>query len=147
MLRLILFYLNLFHMTTTIKIFHWLPRVLCILAILFVSMFALDAFDPKLTFWEQLLGFFIHLIPSFALFLFLFIAWKWELAGGIIFMVIGIGLTPSLFTGNYRMNHSFWISMGIIASLTLPFIVVGGLFIMSHYLKKKNMPKEVESEE
>ena len=33
-------------MRTLTDWFHWIPRVLCILAILFISMFALDAFAP-----------------------------------------------------------------------------------------------------
>ena len=34
-------------MTTTTKIFHWIPRIIGILMTLFIGMFALDAFDPK----------------------------------------------------------------------------------------------------
>jgi len=33
-------------MKTTTKILYWSPRILCILAILFISIFALDAFEP-----------------------------------------------------------------------------------------------------
>ena len=54
-------------MKTFIKILHWLPRIICILAILVVSMFALDSFAPELTFWQQIGGFLMHLIPSFVL--------------------------------------------------------------------------------
>jgi hypothetical protein len=49
------------------KVIYWLPRILCILAILFISVFALDAFDPELSIWQQIVGFLIHLIPSFIL--------------------------------------------------------------------------------
>ena len=116
---------------------YWLPRILCILAILFVSMFALDSFDPKLTIWQQIAGFLTHLIPSFILTLFLMIAWKWELAGGIIFALIGIGFSPFIYIHNYNMNHSVGMSLMVILMITFPFFVVGGLFITSYWLRKK----------
>jgi len=59
------------------KILFWLPRILCIIAILFISLFALDAFQPDLTIWQQLEAFLMHLIPSFILLILLLIAWKW----------------------------------------------------------------------
>ena len=121
----------------TIKIIHWIPRILCIFAILFVSLFALDAFQPDKTIWEQLGDFIMHLIPSFILLIFLIIAWKRELIGGVVFTLIGVFLSPFIFKMNYNMNHSIPMSLGIIASITFPFIVVGILFITSYYLKKK----------
>ena len=126
----------------TLKIIHWSPRVICILAILFVSMFALDAFNPELTVWQQIGGFAMHLVPSFILLVFLIIAWKWELVGGILFTLIGIVLSPFVFKMNYNMNQSVSMSIGIIAAITFPFIVVGVLFIISHYLKKKQQIKQ-----
>ena len=120
------------------KIYFWLPRIICILAILFISIFALDAFDPNHTIWQQIGDFLMHLIPSFILSVLLIIAWKWELIGGIIFTVIGLGLSPVVFIHNYNMNHSIWISLGIICSITLPFAIVGILFIMSYSYRKGN---------
>ena len=79
----------------------------------------------------------MHLVPSFILLVFLIIAWKWELVGGILFTLIGIVLSPFVFKMNYNMNQSVSMSIGIIAAITFPFIVVGVLFIISHYLKKK----------
>ena len=60
-------------MKKPLKVFHWLPRIICILAILFVSLFAADAFSPELTIWQQLGAFIMHLIPSFILIAFLII--------------------------------------------------------------------------
>ena len=125
-------------MKKSIKIFHWLPRIICILAILFISMFALDAFSHGLTVWQQIGAFLMHLIPSFVLLVILIIAWKWEFIGGMIFILIGLGFSPIVFLHNYRMNQSVWMSLEIILLITVPFIVVGILFIVSHYKKKKN---------
>ena len=126
-------------MKISLKVLHWLPRVICILAILFVSMFALDAFSPNLTIWQQIGAFIIHLIPSFILLIVLLIAWKWERVVGILFIIIGLGLSPFVFFHNYRMNHSIWMSLVVISVITLPFVIVGILFLISHYRKKKEV--------
>lgn len=125
-------------MKTSIKVLRWTPRIICMLAILFISMFAVDAFSPKLAIWEQLLGFLIHLIPSLVLVVILVLSWKREIIGGIFFTVIGIALTPIIFTLNYKMNHSVGLSLGIVAMITLPFIVAGVLFALSYFYHKKN---------
>ena len=129
-------------MKKSIQLFHWLPRIICILAILFVSVFAADAFSPNLTIWQQFSAFVIHLIPSFLLIVFLIIAWKWEYIGGILFILIGLGFSPIVFLHNYKMNDSILMSLVVILTITIPFVIVGVLFIVSHFLKKKNLPKK-----
>ena len=124
-------------MKTTIKILHWVPRMLGIAAILFISVFALDSFSPNLTIWQQIGAFLIHLIPSFVLLLILIVAWKRELIGGILFTLIGLVFTPIIFLHNYNMNQSVWMSLFIILVITVPFIIIGILFIVSHYKKRK----------
>jgi len=129
-------------METSIRVFHWLPRIICILAILFVSLFAADAFASGLTIWQQLGGFLIQLIPSFILLAFLIVAWKWELIGGIIFVVIGLVTSPLVFMLNHNRNQlSIGASLKNVLMITFPFIVVGVLFIISNSLKKKNLTK------
>ena len=122
-------------MEKSIRILHWAPRILCIAAILFVSLFALDAFEPGLPLGDQIKGFLIHLIPSFVLLVILLLAWKRELAGGILFILIGLVMTPVIFTGNYRVNESIWLSLLIVLTITIPFLVVGILFVLSHHKK------------
>ncbi|MCY1634686.1 MULTISPECIES: DUF7670 domain-containing protein [Marinifilum] len=124
-------------MTGSLKLLHWTPRVICILAILFVSLFALDAFNPALPIGKQILDFLMHMLPSFVLTALLIIAWKWELIGGIILGMIGIVFSPIIFMHNYNMNHSVVMSLTVIAMITFPFILVGVLFVISHFKKKK----------
>jgi len=131
-------------MKLSISLFHWLPRILCILAILFVSMFALDSFSPGHSIWQQLGTFFIHLIPSYVLTAILIVAWKWEKIGGIIFIAIGLALSPFVFMLNYNRTHSVWVSLFIIAMITFPFVVVGILFITSYNMKKKSLQVTVD---
>ena len=129
-------------MKTSVRVFQWLPGIICILAILFVSLFATDAFAPGLTIWQQLGGFLIQLVPSFILIAFLIVAWKWELIGGIIFVVIGLVTSPLVFMLNHNRNHlSIAASLKNVLMNTFPFIIVGVLFIISNSLKKKNLTK------
>lgn len=124
-------------MKISIKIWHWTPRILCILGIIFVSLFALDAFDANLTIWEQITGFLIHLIPSFILVGFLLVAWKYEKIGGIILIILGLIFSFFLFRHNYKMNNSIWMSLIVIASISMPFVMAGILFVISYFKKNR----------
>ncbi|HLO79556.1 MAG TPA: hypothetical protein VK166_01280 [Chitinophagaceae bacterium] len=118
----------------TTKLLHWLPRIICIAAILFVSIFALDAFRPGPSIWQQIGDFLVHLGPSFIL----AIAWKKELAGGILFTAIGVIMTPFIFNLNHNRNQfSIAQSINVVLAVTFPFIVVGILFILSYYRSRK----------
>ena len=98
---------------------HWAPRVLAMLAILFISMFSLDAFHPGIPLKEQILDWLMHMLPSFVLIIVLVIAWKWENIGGIIFLSVGLAFSPYVFWGNYTHNHSIWLSFFIIILVKL----------------------------
>ena len=126
-------------MKTSARIIYWLPRIICICAIALVSMFAFDSFAPGNTFMQNAGALIMHLIPSFLLVAFLIFAWKWEMIGGIIFVLLGAGLSPFLFMHNYRMNNSVGATMGILLLITFPFILVGILFIISHVMRKKRI--------
>lgn len=121
-----------------IRVLHWFPRILCIVEILFISLFALDAAAPGMTYWKQFGAYFMHLIPSFILLALLLVAWKWEYIGGIIFAIIGLGMSPVIFVLNYNRNQNIATSLGIILVITFPFIIIGILFIISHFMKKKS---------
>lgn len=124
-------------MSTTVKILYWCPRVLGVLSILFISMFALDAFTPQLTVLQQIGAFLMHMIPSFILIAILWVAWKWELVGGIMFTLFGLATTPLVWNINYNMNHSVSMTLGVILVITFPFVLIGLLFIASHLAQKK----------
>jgi hypothetical protein len=67
----------------------WTPRVLSILFIAFLSMFALDVFGEGLGFWRTLQALSIHLIPSFVLIAALVLAWRWEWIGAALYAAAG----------------------------------------------------------
>lgn len=124
-------------MKTSSKILYWVPRILCILTILFVSMFASDAFSPQNTVWQNIVSLFMHLLPSIILIIVLVIAWKWELVGGIILTIMGLAFSTGVFLINMKRFHSVGKSLGNAVILCLPFVVSGILFIVNHYSKKR----------
>ncbi len=124
-------------MKTSSTILTWLPRIICILAILFISMFAMDSFSPDRTIMQNAAGFLMHLIPSFVLLIILIIAWKWELTGGIILTLAGLAWSIFIFVINLRRTHSAWAGLMIMAMLGLPFVISGVLFIFNYFKKKR----------
>lgn len=94
------------------KFIYWLPRILAILLIIFISLFALDVFTEP----QWFLALLIHLIPSFLLIIVTAIAWQHESIGGLIF--ISLGLIILIFS---RLE-------AIIVSL--PVIIIGTLFLI-----------------
>lgn len=68
----------------------WTPRTLCILVILLLSVFALDAFEPERASGEQLLAFLLYLISSLILLALLILAWQQEWKGGLIYVLLGL---------------------------------------------------------
>ncbi len=121
------------------SVYFWIPRILCILTILFVSMFALDAFQAEMSVTDQIKAFLIHLTPSFVLVLILLFAWKRDLIGGIFFILIGLLSMPWIYKHNFSMNHSVLMSIKIVLLLAGPFILVGGLFFYNYWRTRKRI--------
>ena len=125
-------------MKTSHKILHWAPRIICILAILFISMFSLDAFGNDKSLGEQLIDLVMHLLPSFVFIALLILAWYKEFAGGIIFVSLGIVFSVFVFLINFNRNQfSLVNSLLITIAIGLPFVLVGVLFLLNHSVKKK----------
>ena len=100
----------------------WAPRLLGIAMALFLSLFALDAFDGR-PFLTALPGFLIHLIPAFLVFVAVALAWRFPLIGAVAFT--GLALTYAI-TARWRL--------GWIAVIGGPLVVVAVLFVLSwHY--------------
>lgn len=109
----------------------WSSRILAILAISFISLFALDSFDPELSLREQILGFIMHMIPSFILAGTLYVSWVQPRLGGLLFLSIGIVTAPIIFWMNYGNNHSIMMSISTVLLIPLPLMIIGLLFFLS----------------
>ncbi len=72
------------------RVLFWMPRIVCLLFAVFISLLALDVFDLGYGFWETMLALLIHLIPTGIILIALAIAWRWEWVGAILFVGLGI---------------------------------------------------------
>ena len=107
----------------------WIPRVLAIIFIVFLSLFALDVFSGDAPFIKKLGGFIVHLIPSFILVLILLISWRKPLIGGFLFILLSLAF--ALFFRTYRSVPTF---LGI----TFLMALAGILFIVFDLAAKKS---------
>ena len=103
----------------------WIPRLLSILLILFLSIFAFDVFTEYTDFRPLLKALLIHLIPSFILMIAVILAWKWEWIGAVVF--IGAGLLY-LFTALHRLD---WVLL-----ISGPLFIVGILYLLGWLWRK-----------
>jgi len=110
------------------KVLFWTPRSLGILAILFMMMFSLDCFEMGGK--DALICLMMHNIPAFIVFLVLLIAWKWELAGGILFIIASIA--GSIYFDGFGSNPG-------VLPVMAPFLLTGILFLVHYfiYISKK----------
>ena len=68
----------------------WAPRVLCVLFALFLTVFALDVFQPGKPAAAVALDLATHLMPTFLVLLILAVAWRHELLCPIVFAGLGV---------------------------------------------------------
>ena len=94
------------------KIMYFLPRALSVIFVLFLSIFALDS--------SNLLGFFIHMIPSFVVLAVLAIAWKRECFGSWLFIMLG---------GVFMMYFKTYASIMSFIMISCPLFLIGLLFL------------------
>lgn len=100
---------------------YWGLRVLAVLFILFISLFAFDVFGEYETVWETLLALFMHLIPSFLLIIVTVIAWRWRVSGGMLFVLLG--LVSIVFFRTY-------VDVIVFLLISLPPMVLGIFFVL-----------------
>ena len=113
------------------KFLYWLPRILGMLFALFISIFALDSFGESIPFPEAVIGFLIHLAPTYIMIAILLIAWKWRVVGGTLFILAGVSYI-------IWMHNPHWAAFLLISG---PPILIGILFIAIHFSSKMVLKK------
>ena len=107
-----------------------------IIFILSLLLLSLDVFAEGLSFWETALGLFMHNIPALVLLIALLISWKYEIVGGIVFILAGIfyiaWLLMTAITTSFEWYYLLWaIQVSGIA------FFIGILFLVNWFKKKK----------
>ena len=114
------------------KFIYWTPRIVSIFFIIFLTLFSLDVFGENLSFWQTVLGLFIHNIPSFILIAILIISWKHEIVGGITFILAGIIYLILLLRNPFEWYYLVWaLQISGVA------FFIGILFLIGWERKKK----------
>ena len=113
------------------KWIYWTPRILSIAFICFLALFSLDVIQPGLSISQIMIGLFMHNIPVFILLIILIISWKYEIVGGIAFILAGL-LYILLILKNFELFMIFW----VIQISGIAFFI-GILFLIGWFRKKK----------
>lgn len=111
------------------KILRWVPRVLTIIALLFMLMFSFDVFEENASFGRKMLGFLIHNIPVLILTMFFIIAWFQELIGGLLLILAF--LIAAIYFNSFSGNPGSLI-------VIIPYLISGILFIFHSQLYGKS---------
>lgn len=117
------------------KFIFWTPRILSIIFLLFIAIFSLDVFDMGLSFWQTMLALLMHNIPSFILLAGLLISWKYEIVGGIVFILAGL-LYIVLLLLNEQLE---WYMFSWAILISGPAFLIGILFLIGWFKKKKQL--------
>ncbi len=118
------------------KFIYWTPRILSIIFILFLALMSLDVISPGLSFWQIILGLFMHNIPVFILLIVLLISWKHEIVGGIAFIVAGL-LYITLILIDAFINGFKWYMLSWTIQIAGIAFFIGILFLVGWFKKKK----------
>ena len=119
------------------KWLYWTPRILAIAYILFLALFSFDVFGNGYGFWLTLAGFLIHNIPSFFLTIILVISWRYEIVGGIAFILAGLLYTVLVLVKAFSTSPPQWFMVFWPVPIACPAFLVGILFLINWFRKKK----------
>ena len=115
------------------KFVYWTPRILSIIFIVFLALMSLDIFGMGLSFREILVGLFMHNIPALILLAVLIISWKYEIVGGVAFILAG--LLYIFFT--FRNVDNWGMALAWSVQIAGAAFVIGGFFIANWIKKRK----------
>ena len=116
------------------SIFYFTPRVLSIIMVLFLMLFSLDVFDTTTNIQELLIGLVIHNVPAIILLVASIFAWKYELIGVAIYYLVAVLYAVIVFDN--QLN--FFIQLSWIATISLPLIIIGTLYLISYMFISRN---------
>jgi len=119
------------------KFVYWAPRILSIIFILFLAMFSLDVFGNGYTFWQTIVGLLMHNIPVFILIAVLIASWKYEIVGGIAFIVAGLFYIGGVLSKIFMSTPHQWFMLSWSLIIAGPAFLIGILFLINWKNKKK----------
>jgi len=116
----------------------WTPRILSIVFIVFLSLFALDVFEGHLGFWQTALALIMHLIPVFVLTAALLLAWRWEWIGTALYAAAGLLYVAWVVSMSRPVSPAMRVTW--ILTIAGPAFVIAGLF-WANWMQRRSHPK------
>ncbi len=72
------------------RFIYWTPRIFSLLVVAMFVVLSFDVFSPDATAGEMAIGFLMHNIPTLVLIAFVWLAWRHELVGAIVFGLLSL---------------------------------------------------------
>lgn len=110
----------------------WTPRILSIIFIIFLALMSLDVISSELSLWQIVIGMFMHNIPVFILLIILIISWKYEIVGGIAYLLAG--LLYIILTA--RSGIAWYIALSWSLQIAGAAFLIGILFLINWFKKQ-----------
>ncbi|MFA5124338.1 MAG: hypothetical protein WC473_00725 [Patescibacteria group bacterium] len=114
------------------QLIYWLPRILGLLFVGFLALFSLDIFSMGLRFWPTVLGLLIHNIPALILLAIIIVSWKYEIVGGIVFVLFGLTYIAMVLNNPFEWYMLFWM-----LEISGGAFLVGILFLVNWRRRKR----------
>lgn len=114
------------------KNLYWTPRILSTVFVSFLFLMSLDVFSLGLNFWQTIVAFFVHSLPALFLLIVLIVSWKYEIVGGVVFILAGLVYIALLTRNQFEWYYLSWaIQYSGIA------FVIGTLFLIGWFKKNQ----------
>ena len=113
------------------RLLYWSPRVFTITFAIFLSLFALEAFNQFHGFWRVAAAFCMGLIPALMVLAVLAVAWRWEWVGAAAFAGLAVWYS-------WHSLGRHILSWPIFLGIPLPLLVIAGLFLAS-WVERANL--------
>jgi hypothetical protein len=114
---------------------YWAPRILSILFLFFLVLFSLDVFEIC-SGWDCMLGLLMHNIPVLILLIVLIISWRYEIVGGIAFILAGL-VYIFFIMRSMSMSGFEWYYVDWILQISGIAFFIGILFLIGWYKKPR----------
>ncbi|MDD5109668.1 MAG: hypothetical protein PHI63_00445 [Patescibacteria group bacterium] len=114
---------------------YWTPRIVSILFTAFIALFSLDVFGQGYGFWGTALAFFMHNIPTLVLLAVVLVAWKYEIVGGVAFILAGLLYVAMMVLAAVK-NPFAWYMVSYSLIIAGPAFAIGIMFLLNWQRKR-----------
>jgi hypothetical protein len=97
---------------------------------------SLDVFETGLSFWETIGALFMHNIPALILLVVLVISWKYEIVGGVAFILAGLLYITLIIIGALKNQFEWYMIVWTVQISGVAFFI-GILFLIGWFRKKR----------